>query len=298
MLRVVLRGILVGQRGSAPGTCGCVSAGRKFSGVPHPPTALRWGLVLTPPLDGATNMAVDAALMARAAARGEAVLRVYSWIRPTLSFGRNQTALGWYDPRRVPADVDVVRRPTGGRAILHHREVTYSVTAPAASMPGLRQSHARINAILQDALRALGVATDAAGSTGSSGRATAERRTSTACFQTAAPGELLSGGRKLVGSAQYRDSGALLQHGSILVDDDQQRIALLMTRPIPDAPPAATLHSLLGRRPRVEEVAEALFGAVRSLEDPEPAALDPGEVIADAQPYLAHFRDPAWTWRR
>ena len=77
-------------------------------------------------------MALDEALMSRARRSGETVLRVYGWAAPTLSFGRHQRALGEYDEAALlRAGVGVVRRPTGGRALLHDREVTYSVTAPA-----------------------------------------------------------------------------------------------------------------------------------------------------------------------
>src|SRR3954466_12069034 len=91
----------------------------------------RWRLLVTPPASGPENMALDEALMARAIETGEWVLRVYSWATPTLSLGRNQTARGRYDLGRIrERGLGVVRRPTGGRAILHDREITYSVTAP------------------------------------------------------------------------------------------------------------------------------------------------------------------------
>src|SRR4051812_35496724 len=109
-------------------------------------TASRWRFLLTPPASGAENMALDEALMDRARKTGEWVMRVYSWTRPTISLGRNQTARGHYELEAIRADdIDIVRRPTGGRAILHHREVTYSVTAPCDEAGDLRTSYARIN---------------------------------------------------------------------------------------------------------------------------------------------------------
>src|SRR3954468_19192034 len=101
-----------------------------------------WRLMLTEPRSGAENMARDTALVARAARTGETVFSVYSWERATLSLGRNQTATGRYDVQRIrAAGIDIVRRPTGGRAILHDREVTYSVTAPLADAPPLREAY-------------------------------------------------------------------------------------------------------------------------------------------------------------
>src|SRR5688500_13675445 len=108
--------------------------------------AARWRTLVSPPAGGAANMAVDDALLDRAREAGECVLRLYEWSRPTLSLGRNQTARGHYDLDRArELDVGFVRRQTGGRAVLHHREITYSVTGPAAVLGSLRESYARVN---------------------------------------------------------------------------------------------------------------------------------------------------------
>src|SRR5687768_9379739 len=118
----------------------------------------RWRLLLAAPRSGAENMARDSALQTRAARTGETVFSIYSWTRPTLSFGRHQPAAGLYDIEKLrSANVETVRRPTGGRAILHDREVTYSVTAPLRGAAPLRQTYARFNRILLDGLRRLGV---------------------------------------------------------------------------------------------------------------------------------------------
>ena len=123
--------------------------------------------------------------------------------------------------------------------------------------------------------------------------------TAAPCFAEPARGELTSGGRKLVGSAQWRDRGALLQHGSILVDDDQSAIVELMW-PSPPPPPApATLRDVLGRAPVLTEVGEALSRAVRELADPRAHPLDVDDDLArDASELALRYRDDAWTWRR
>src|SRR5829696_3355288 len=115
---------------------------------------LPWRLLLSPPLGGPENMALDEALMARARRTGETVLRVYAWSQPTLSLGRNQLAIGVYRDALL-AERGVVRRPTGGRALLHHREVTYSVTAPCDDSGSLVAEYGRINALLCSALGSL-----------------------------------------------------------------------------------------------------------------------------------------------
>jgi lipoate-protein ligase A len=113
-------------------------------------------------------------------------------------------------------------------------------------------------------------------------------------------GELVSDGRKLVGSAQWRDKKSLLQHGSILIDDDQSAIHLFSVgSDTQDAPPIpATLAAALGRTPKVSEVSDALFNAVRSLEDPEASTLNESDVRNHALAGLPHFQNELWTWRR
>lgn len=259
--------------------------------------AARWRLLVDPAGDGATNMAVDHALLDRAARSGEAVFRIYGWARPTLSLGMHEKAR--LDPAAAAArGIDVVRRPTGGRALLHHREVTYSVTAPAHDS-SLRASYAAINAILLDALRRLGVPA-----------IEAERRgrplapDGAACFAEPNVGELVVDDRKLVGSAQRRDEHAFLQHGSILLADDQPLVAALRGSASP--PPAATLNAALGRDVTFDEVRDAiqaaLLAAAGAASDPRTTQgvepFDRDEIAPDVVRHLLTYRDPRWTFRR
>jgi lipoate-protein ligase A len=257
----------------------------------------RWRLLIAAPRSGAENMARDTALQARAARSGETVFSIYSWSSPTLSFGRNQPASGLYDLEKIrAAGIDVVRRPTGGRAILHHREVTYSVTAPVKDAAPLRETYSRINRIIQTGLSQLGVMVEAASAAGRAAGPSVRP-----CFETPAEGELVAHGSKLVGSAQWRDDGALLQHGSILVNDDQSGLGVLASgeQAVPALIPApATLHALLGRSPSAEEVASAMFDAVRSLEDADASELAEGDIRDETLENVPHFLDEDWTWRR
>src|ERR1043166_8422879 len=94
---------------------------------------MRWSLLVDPPRPGWANMAVDAALLAPAAAGGAAVVPLYRWEPHCLSFGRHEPALRRYDGELVRTmGLDCVRRPTGGRAVWHARELTHSVAAPPA----------------------------------------------------------------------------------------------------------------------------------------------------------------------
>src|SRR5690349_12485427 len=267
-----------------------------------------WRLLFTPPARGAFNMALDAALMDYARETGAWLLRVYSSSAPTLSLGRNQRARGGYDLARLAAQgIDVVRRPTGGRAILHDREITYAVAAPLADAGDLRESYARINRLLLAGLRALGVGAaevvgDAARIGGAGTFAHREQPGLIPCFDHPSIGEIILDGRKLVGSAQWRCDGALLQHGSILVEDDQMQISSFLTGGVDGAaviPPAATLREALGRSPSQAEVADALFDAVRESVDANTRVLDqPTPLLERAQKRVAHYLDDSWTWRR
>jgi lipoyl(octanoyl) transferase len=264
------------------------------SATEHLSTTGSWSFFLTPPLSGVANMAIDAAMLDRARAQGVTIVRVYSWSRPTLSLGRNQSAQGLYDFQRIrERDIDVVRRPTGGRAILHWREVTYSVAAPIDAGESLRASYARINLLLLQALQAVGAAAELAGST--------QRETHPGlapCFDHPSSGELVAGGKKLVGSAQWRESGAYLQHGSILVDDDQTSIVHLLQTPVAAPPIPATLRELTGRVILAEEIAEHLRAAIeRGLGRP-PSQISVTDLEPESSRWVRHFSDEQWTWRR
>jgi lipoyl(octanoyl) transferase len=254
-----------------------------------------WRSLVSPPRSGAENMAWDQALMARARRTGQAVLRVYAWSAPTLSLGRNQRARGAYDlDRAARLGVAIVRRPTGGRALLHHHEVTYSVTAPERFDPTLRGAYDRINDLLLRALRALGVRAELAG------RGAHVLTPGLApCFDEPSAGEIVVAGRKLVGSAQWRHEGALLQHGSILMRDDQGLIADLMVRPpAAPTPSAATLEDTLGADPGFDAVSRALLHALR-VQAPDVALLDEDDALRDdVAAWTRTFAGEDWTWRR
>jgi lipoate-protein ligase A len=254
-----------------------------------------WRTLVVSGRTGIENMARDTGLMERARVSGESVFTVYDWARPTLSFGRNQEARARYDLASIGRrGVDVVRRPTGGRALLHHREVTYSVTAPIEPSESLAESYHRINRVLIAGLRKLGVV-----AIESQSAAASAPPGTLPCFATPANGELVTAGGKLVGSAQVREAGALLQHGSILLEDDQAMIAdLMVDQPSEVVPPAATLTAAMGRTPSISEVSEALFAALAEVESTTPVSLDEADTTSFTAPHVAHYESELWTWRR
>ena len=184
-------------------------------------------------------MAADEALLDDAARSRCASLRLYRWDPPTLSVGRNQSLDG------LANGIPVVRRPTGGQAVWHEHEVTYAVAAPIALFGSLRVAYLSIHERLASALRALGVDAVLAAQP-----AVRPPGRPAACFAVPLGGEILVGGRKLVGSAQVRRGNAFLQHGSILLDGSQEKVS--------SAGGETTLTAVLGRRVTFEEIAAAI----------------------------------------
>jgi lipoate-protein ligase A len=182
-----------------------------------------WRLIVDGEADGVTNMALDEALLASVVqGASPPTLRFYAWSPPCLSLGRNQPlADADVEACRV-AGVDIVRRPSGGRAILHTDELTYSLVLPQTdphATGGVLESYRRLSEGLLTGLRQLGVeAVLAIGQRGPPADMTA------ICFDTPSDYEITTGGRKLVGSAQWRARGGMLQHGTLPLCGDLARI--------------------------------------------------------------------------
>lgn len=179
---------------------------------------MKWRLLYTGLKSGYDNMAIDEAILQVHARGGNPpTLRFYGWNPPAITLGYFQDpekTVDFVACRRL--GVDVVRRPTGGRAVLHSKEVTYSIVArednPAVQGPVI-ESYLRLSRGLVLGLKALGVEVtlNRAGPPASKGAA---------CFDGPAMYELVAGGRKLVGNAQARQRGCVLQHGALpLVND-------------------------------------------------------------------------------
>lgn len=255
-----------------------------------------WRLLDTPPAPGAWNMALDEALAESVAEGGAPVLRFYRWSPACLSLGRNQPAAGLYDEGALRArGWDVVRRPTGGRAVLHHRELTYCAALPDRLLGSPREAYTAINRALVAGLRRLGVDAAVQGDTGRR----APVPSLAPCFAEPVAGEVVAAGRKLVGSAQRRMGGVLLQHGSLPLHDDQGEVAALLARDLADDERPAALVPLLGRDPAWDELVRALAGG---WGEALAAQLEPGPPTdaerARAAVLARHYASPAWTWHR
>jgi lipoate-protein ligase A len=249
-------------------------------------TAQRWELLLDATgASGAVNMAIDAGLLALAERTGRAFLRLYRFDPPCLSFGRNEPAATYDRAALTRLGVDVVRRPTGGRAVWHEHEVTYAVMAPIAAFGGLRLGYWAIQGWLAAALRALGADATLA----REGPTPAARARSGVCFAAPVGGEVLVDGRKLVGSAQARRGTALLQHGSVLLAGSQA-LARLVSRDRGAPGSDTTLAAVCGRPVSFAETAAALIAAW------DAPLISPRSAVPRCS--ATGFRDSAWTWRR
>jgi len=258
-----------------------------------PGAAIRWRTVIHEvPVAGARNMSLDHAL-ADLNGPGEAVLRLYGWDPPTISFGRNEPTRGRYDLEAARREgVGFVRRPTGGRSVLHRTEVTYCAVLPAHVLGGPKEAYVLINEGLVRGLHLLGCAAEVA----REGRVLPPD--AGPCFQAPAPGEVMLAGRKLVGSAQVRVGENILQHGSIMLGGDQGALARLTGRAADRFPPA-TVEGAIGTvawRAVAEALAEGMAlaldgswrqGDVTSEEDVRARCLE-----------TERYSDDAWTWRR
>jgi lipoate-protein ligase A len=236
--------------------------------------------------DGPGNMALDEALLeAVADDPSAAVLRTYDWTVPTLSLGYFQR---WADALADPRwqDAPIVRRPTGGGAIWHDRELTYALVVPGdhpLARPNTALYHA-VHEAIAGLLRSQGLAADRRGAEA----APEEASRPFLCFSDRDPEDIVAGGVKVVGSAQRRRAGAVLQHGAVLLARSSTTPELPGAGDLGPVPPDAMfwanllrerIPAALGLRAQSHDVPDAVRQRARTLEQ-------------------AVYRDSAWTRRR
>jgi lipoate-protein ligase A len=231
--------------------------------------------------DGPWQMAADQALLESAADAGTASLRFYTWPRATLSLGYFQPEAVRHADARLAA-LPWVRRPSGGEALVHDREVTYALALPPGP-PWQRRGESwlwRMHGAIAEALAELGVTAQVAEED--------RRLGEVLCFLHQTPADLLVGGAKVVGSAQRKQRGALMQHGGTLLAAS------------PAAPQLSGIAELTGRRLTAQEVAAAV--AARFGRDTG-AAVERGDWT-DAERrrinelVATRYTQPAWNSKR
>ncbi len=220
-------------------------------------------------------MAVDEAILeAVTAAESPPTLRLYAWDPPCLSLGRAQPMDVVDEAALATEGWDLVRRPTGGRALLHADELTYAVVAPDRMLPmagGVLASYQELSRGLLAGLERLGLHADPPAYAALS----QADRANPVCFEVPSAYEITVGGRKLIGSAQLRRRGVVLQHGSLPLDGDITRVTRVLRHAGAGGQPqaaerltrhAATLKDLMGFAVPWAEVSRALqAGFTQSL---------------------------------
>jgi lipoate-protein ligase A len=271
----------------------------------HPSAA--WLLIVDGEADGATNMAVDEAILsAMIEGASPPTLRFFGWSPPCLSLGRNQPLADVDRKACRAAGVDVVRRATGGRAILHTDELTYSVallqTDPRAT-GDILTSYQYLSQGLLAGLRHLGV--KAAQAAQAAGQRKVPAGPTAVCFETPSKYEITVGGRKLVGSAQWRARGGVLQHGTLPLCGDITRIVTYLTFSEAERGAqrqalrarATTLEEALARTIPFAEASQAMAGGFTQALD---VTLVPGAMTAHENALATELRRDryaasAWT---
>jgi len=266
-----------------------------------------WRYLLTPPARGAWNMAVDEAIL-ETAGRGASLptLRLYDWAPACLSLGYAQSYKDVDETLLKAHGWDVVRRATGGRAILHVDELTYSVTAPPHEprvLGSVLESYSRLAGALVSAVLALGLPVEM--ETNAASPASAK---GPVCFEVPSAYEIVVAGKKLIGSAQARKKEGVLQHGTFPLCGDLTRITQVLVFPTEQERFAAaqkllaratTAESVCGRIIPWETAAQAFVNAFETVLDLklEPGELTPAEKERAEELLQKKYDHPVWTER-
>lgn len=243
-------------------------------------------LIIDEPADAAWNMAVDQTLLESVSAGAPPVLRFYRWRQPTLSLGYFQS-LADRQQHVASRDAPVVRRSSGGGAIVHDRELTYSLVLPIRdrASAGVQKLVDIVHRAIRGACSVANISLVRVGE-----HAAASRPPAFLCFQRRSSEDLECAGYKVVGSAQRRTAHAVLQHGSMLLSASDK------------APELPGICDLVGRNIEVDEWIAAIVPQLRiGLGDVaawQPAMLTEAERKAAEQTATARFSNPAWLGRR
>ncbi|MCG6961923.1 MAG: lipoate--protein ligase family protein [Acidobacteria bacterium] len=243
-----------------------------------------WRLLINGADAGAANMARDMAILEHVCiGQAQPTLRLYSWSPPCLTLGRHQPLDAADEGFCHHAGIEIARRPTGGRAVLHHLELTYAVIAPLSppTLPtNLQAAYRKLCSGLVRACHALGISAEL--TPGEVNLQLPGPRTSVPCFKAPAGGEVVVSGRKLIGSAMRRHGNAILQHGAFLLDWDSDLQAGAVGLPDDSSlrPFVTTVAAELGLVPSDSELTGALAtGVAEELG----VTFQPGELTAGEQ---------------
>lgn len=267
----------------------------------------QWRLIYDQPTTGSINMALDEAILGAVAA-GEHLptLRLYGWDPMCLSLGYGQRIRDVDKERLAARGWGLVRRPTGGKAILHGDELTYSVALPRdheLAQGDVVESYRRISEALLAALRVLEIEPQ------SEKQAKGNRELGPVCFEVPSHYEITAYGKKLIGSAQVRRKAGILQHGTLPLYGDMARICEVLAYPDETRRVSAkeavyeratTLEAVAQRRVDWDEAARAV---VRGFSETFDIRLEVGQLSASErhmarQLEIERYATDAWTNKR
>jgi lipoyl(octanoyl) transferase len=269
--------------------------------------AAQWRLLLSPPAPGVWNMALDEAIL-ETICLGEALptLRLYAWSPPCLSIGYKQPISDVDQERLRLNGWDLVRRPTGGKAILHTDELTYSVSGPSDEprlKGGVIESYRRLSEALLQALQLLALNAEANPEAATLAPGAIE---GPVCFEVPSNYEIVVNSKKLIGSAQSRRNQGVLQHGSLPLTGDLGRITQVLTfeeeaarneaaRRLAER--ATTVSEALDREITWESAAQAFIQAFTDVLNIElvQAEISPTEISRSEALVNQKFGSMSWT---
>jgi lipoate-protein ligase A len=267
-----------------------------------------WRLIISSPSSGSWNMAIDEAILEEVVSRAvPTTLRLYSWHPYCLSIGHAQSISEVNTDFLIEKGWGMVRRPTGGRAILHADELTYSINAPIDDphiQGGVIESYRHLSHCLLHALDLIGIKTD------SKPKIAEEKHLSKnpVCFQYPSDYEITFHGKKLVGSAQARKINGVLQHGAIPLFGDISRIVSTLNYKIYDEKikaknslltRATTLQDVMGHMISWKEMADAILRAFEETLNIHfiYSSLSPNELNRAKTLQKEKYKNNVWTFR-
>lgn len=274
-----------------------------------------WRYLITPPARGEWNMAIDEAILQSLGDEGMVpTLRLYAWHKPCLSIGYAQPASDVDPARLAQLGWGIVRRPTGGRAILHTDELTYSVISPQEEprlAGSVLESYQVLSSALLEALHQLSIPAETKNPVinhQDNPEPDSQIMNGPVCFEVPSSYEIVANGKKILGSAQARRREGVLQHGSLPLFGDLTRIVQVLSFPDETQRAAAaarileratTVEMIIRRRLDWQTVSQAFIQAFQRILnlDLQPGDLTRKELVRAEQLIIEKYSNPEWNNR-
>lgn len=257
-----------------------------------------WDLIIdNTPLEGSWNMAVDEYLFQSLAEEPHTILRFYTWKNPTVSLGYSQKVPAVVDVEFCKTKgIDIVRRMTGGKLVLHHKEVTYSLASSDTDVftSTLSDSYRLISEALMKGLEKMGLKPMLA-----SPGPQKYVRGNLPCFSYPSRNEVEVNGKKIIGSAQKRVGAKFIQHGSIPMEEDDERLASIsFLRGADEKVRMVALSQALGKKIYFDRAVDIFSKGIEEFFDirTNRRVLREDEIEVIRKIQKNKYGNPAWTF--